>query len=87
MGDSKLSPMDKTEGPFRLIKHAMISGRYDTVIAGLVPTLMDAMPSPEEEWWTRGTTIRKKKLVSSSWTQQRFRWRATLYFVVGLHLG
>ncbi|EER11370.1 hypothetical protein Pmar_PMAR020721 [Perkinsus marinus ATCC 50983] len=67
MGDSKLSPMDKTEGPFRLIKHAMISGRYDTVIAGLVPTLMDAMPSPEEEWWTRGTTIRKKKLLVFTW--------------------
>ncbi|EER16829.1 hypothetical protein Pmar_PMAR011343 [Perkinsus marinus ATCC 50983] len=59
--------MDKTEGPFRLIKHAMISGRYDTVIAGLVPTLMDAMLPPDEEWWTRGTTIRKKKLLVFTW--------------------
>ncbi|KAF4673521.1 hypothetical protein FOL46_007011 [Perkinsus olseni] len=64
---SKRCSMDATEVPYRLMRDAMTSGRFDTVIAGLVPTLMDAMPSPETDWWTRGGTIREKKLLVFTW--------------------
>ncbi|KAF4675158.1 hypothetical protein FOL47_008165 [Perkinsus chesapeaki] len=64
---TKLGSMGVTEGPYNMIKYSMMSGRYDTVIAGLVPTLMEAMPPPQEEWWSRGGTIREKKLLVFTW--------------------
>ncbi|KAF4733392.1 hypothetical protein FOZ63_030955, partial [Perkinsus olseni] len=64
---SKRCSMDATEVPYRLMRDAMTLGRFDTVIAGLVPTLMDAMPPPETDWWTRGGTIREKKLLVFTW--------------------